>query len=644
MLRYLVDPIFQVINTAGKPATGGYIEVYVHGTGDKYYCASDFDGTLHPFKIPLDSLGSNIILADDANAYDIYAYNRYGSLLMSRYNIAVSNSGGGGNASRKGTIHKLGLWAVDAADAPPKPQTDWIIDLESPNADEPSGYDRLTVEKAREIHNSGSFFGLRTEHVQNPYEDNLLLETYFEYVSMSQTFEVKLAKSQDANKLSEYTLGNFGNYVGVYYYWNVELLPLDGDGSDVTASFTEAQTRTNITTGSKLSVLFGAIKKWFSDLKALAFKDKASLTQDVSDILRIENGGTGAGTVVGARSNLDVYSKSEVESLLAGRIVFVTVLPATGEAGKIYYLEVDTNVYDTYIWGYAPGATEESWILTGRQELNLDDYKKKQQPYSKMGSKTKTITAISQDANGKIDATFEDIEIPESVPRVNIVSSGGTISVSSSENVQTNTKTFDINVNQKPLSVAWLESSLVEYNGSNHTFTAKRFTLINNGQQNPQGDKITLTDSKLYLKAGTYHVDSRVIINWTGEPQNRVIMIDGIPFDLSYNHSETLCNTSVIAVSSTVLQYFSITGDESITGLSVSINAIAIYAIEQVMENVVQGLDSVATDDTLTGDGTTGNPLSVAVDNALDADSENPVQNKVLYAVIGNVESLLENL
>lgn len=93
MLRYLVDPIFQVINTAGKPATGGYIEVYLHVTRDKYYCASDFNGTLHPFKIPLDSLGANIILADDANAYDIYVYNRYGSLLMSRYNVVPSASG-----------------------------------------------------------------------------------------------------------------------------------------------------------------------------------------------------------------------------------------------------------------------------------------------------------------------------------------------------------------------------------------------------------------------------------------------------------------------------------------------------------------------------------------------------------------------
>lgn len=91
--KYLLSPTFQVVNTAGKPATGGYIEVYIHGTRDRYYCASDFDGTLHPFKIPLDSLGANIVLADDSQTYDVYVYNRYGSLFMSRYNVAPMGTG-----------------------------------------------------------------------------------------------------------------------------------------------------------------------------------------------------------------------------------------------------------------------------------------------------------------------------------------------------------------------------------------------------------------------------------------------------------------------------------------------------------------------------------------------------------------------
>lgn len=93
---YLLDPAFQLVNTAGKPLTDGWIEVYIHGTRDKYYCASDFNGTLHPFKIPLDSLGSNIVLASPANAYDVYIYNVYGSLVMSRYNVKPGSGSGSG--------------------------------------------------------------------------------------------------------------------------------------------------------------------------------------------------------------------------------------------------------------------------------------------------------------------------------------------------------------------------------------------------------------------------------------------------------------------------------------------------------------------------------------------------------------------
>ena len=91
---YLLDPTFELVNTAGKPLTDGWIEVYIHGTRNKYYCAKDFDGTLHEFKIPLDSLGANIILASPAHAYDVYVYNKFGSLVMSRYNVVPATGDG----------------------------------------------------------------------------------------------------------------------------------------------------------------------------------------------------------------------------------------------------------------------------------------------------------------------------------------------------------------------------------------------------------------------------------------------------------------------------------------------------------------------------------------------------------------------
>ena len=61
-----------------------------------------------------------------------------------------------------------------------------------------------------------------------------------------------------------------------------------GDGSNVTSAFTVASSRTNIATGEKLSVLFGKIAKWFSDLGGLAFKStvvKTDLARDVQTSL-----------------------------------------------------------------------------------------------------------------------------------------------------------------------------------------------------------------------------------------------------------------------------------------------------------------------------------------------------------------------
>ena len=91
---YLFSPTFQFMNISGKPLADGYIEVYISGTRSKYYAHSDFDGTLHPFKIPLNALGSAVVLVSPAHSYDIYVYNALGVLQMSRYNITPATGEG----------------------------------------------------------------------------------------------------------------------------------------------------------------------------------------------------------------------------------------------------------------------------------------------------------------------------------------------------------------------------------------------------------------------------------------------------------------------------------------------------------------------------------------------------------------------
>jgi hypothetical protein len=71
---------------------------------------------------------------------------------------------------------------------------------------------------------------------------------------------------------------------GGVYSALVNKLDKTGDGSNVTAAFTAAETRTNIATGEKLSILLGKIAKWLGDLKALAFKDKVAKTDLADDV------------------------------------------------------------------------------------------------------------------------------------------------------------------------------------------------------------------------------------------------------------------------------------------------------------------------------------------------------------------------
>ena len=92
-LNYLLSPEFQISVTSGKPNTGGWVETYLAGTRTKYFTSCDFSGTLNPFRVPLDSLGQALILAETGPLYDVFVYNRYGTLLFSRYNVAPQDGG-----------------------------------------------------------------------------------------------------------------------------------------------------------------------------------------------------------------------------------------------------------------------------------------------------------------------------------------------------------------------------------------------------------------------------------------------------------------------------------------------------------------------------------------------------------------------
>jgi len=162
------------------------------------------------------------------------------------------------------------------------------------------------------------------------------------------------------------------------------------------------------TTGNFLKYASAGTAQWSS----LEAADIPNISADkiTSGTLPVTRGGTGGGDAATARTNLDVYSKSETESLLNGKIVIVTELPTTGEAGKTYYVKNTSSTavdkYDEYIWAVDAGATTESWIHVGEQSLDLANYVN---TLSSSGSGS-VITSISKSGN-TITATAGNISL-----------------------------------------------------------------------------------------------------------------------------------------------------------------------------------------------------------------------------------------
>lgn len=102
------------------------------------------------------------------------------------------------------------------------------------------------------------------------------------------------------------------------------------------------------------------------------FDGSANVTNiKVSGQLPVANGGTGSNTAAGARTNLSVYSKSEIDSLMSGRVEIVTELPATGKSGVTYYVGPTgsgADKYDEYIW------TGTAFLKVGEHSLDLSNY------------------------------------------------------------------------------------------------------------------------------------------------------------------------------------------------------------------------------------------------------------------------------
>jgi len=129
---------------------------------------------------------------------------------------------------------------------------------------------------------------------------------------------------------------------------------------------------------------FSNISGTFATVEDLESKADVSAINDLKDKLdtieegaqkNVQSNWTETNTASDAyiKNKPDIYTKSEVDTLLNGKIVVVEQLPATGESSKIYYVGPNSSVsgddkYDEYLW------YENDWLHVGEHSIDLSDY------------------------------------------------------------------------------------------------------------------------------------------------------------------------------------------------------------------------------------------------------------------------------
>lgn len=136
--------------------------------------------------------------------------------------------------------------------------------------------------------------------------------------------------------------------------------------ANISGNAATATSAGKLTTGRELAVSLS------NTSTTTTFDGSANVTNiKVSGQLPVANGGTGSNTAAGARTNLSVYSKSEIDSLMSGRVEIVTELPATGKSGVTYYVGPTgsgADKYDEYLW------TGSAFLKVGEHSLDLSNY------------------------------------------------------------------------------------------------------------------------------------------------------------------------------------------------------------------------------------------------------------------------------
>ena len=209
------------------------------------------------------------------------------------------------------------------------------------------------------------------------------------------------------------------------------------------------------------------------------------------------------------------------------------------------------------------------------QNINtsLENKKDKQNELNFNGSATKTIKKITQYPNGEMNVEFEDIDLPQEVPNVEITSEDKSIKVSETTDVQTNTKKFDLSVN---IEDAPTFGRFVANNGLTLTKTEGNMTLSSDGKiQLKKGKGYHFTIRGNYYNDTLYNDLRDISFIEYSRNENIPIIVDGTlstsqaqPFEISFDVAQRTSDLNY------GIAFSGLTSNGHITGLRVEVHDI----------------------------------------------------------------------
>ena len=223
------------------------------------------------------------------------------------------------------------------------------------------------------------------------------------------------------------------------------------------------------------------------------------------------------------------------------------------------------------------------------QNINtsLENKKNKQNELNFNGSATKTVKKITQYPNGEMNVEFEDIDLPQEVPNVEITSEDKSIKVSETTDVQTNTKKFDLSVN---IEDAPIFGRFVANNGLTLTKTEGNMTLSSDGKiQLKKGKGYHFTIRGNYYNDTLYNDLRDISFIEYSRNENIPIIVDGTlstsqaqPFEISFDVAQRTSDLNY------GIAFSGLTANGHITGLIVEVHDINSVSVNSGSYNNLQ--------------------------------------------------------